>query len=63
MGLSHNPDDTTNSRTSDPVPETDQSNPTRAGGPDDTREARPPEKPRSDDPTRTGGPDDTRQVR
>lgn len=63
MGFSNNPDDTKNPRTSEPVPEIDQSNPTRAGGPDDTREAKPVEEPRPSDPTRAGGPDDTRQVR
>ena len=63
MGLSNNPDDTRNRSTSKSVPETDESNPTRAGGPDDTREAKPVEEPQPSNPTRAGGPDDTRQVR
>lgn len=63
MGFSNNPDDTRNPRTPEPVPETGQNNPTRAGGPDDTREASPLEEPQPSDPTRAGGPDDTRRVR
>jgi hypothetical protein len=42
-----------------------ENDPTRAGGPDDTRDLHAPEQtptPRSSDPLRAGGPDDTRQV-
>lgn len=59
MGLSNNPDD----RKKPHTPEPGENNPTRAGGPDDTREVRPSEEQRPSDPTRAGGPDDTRQVR
>jgi len=42
-----------------------ENNPTRAGGPDDTRDIHAPDQtpaPRNSDPLRAGGPDDTRQV-
>ena len=42
-----------------------ENDPTRAGGPDDTRDIHAPEqmpRPNNADPLRAGGPDDTRQV-
>lgn len=60
---SSNPSDTREIQEQNAKPS--ENGPTRAGGPDDTRDIHAPEqtpKPPNSDPLRAGGPDDTRQV-